>query len=185
MSAATSNASITVIQLSGESMQFTNAMDLFLQKLPPKARVAHSLPELTNNLLSVAFLCDAGCEVFFHTTGCEVTHNGAVILRGWREPHHCLWRVHIIEDSWTTNHRIPNNNDSNALTAVAHSLYNCNNAQQLVQFYHNCRLSPVKSTLITAISRGYLQGFPGLTAQRTLRHITINNATEKGHMDQT
>jgi hypothetical protein len=42
--------------------------------------MAHSLTGLTNNLLSVAVLCDAGCEVFFNATGCEVTLNGLVIL---------------------------------------------------------------------------------------------------------
>jgi hypothetical protein len=35
-----------------------------------------------------------------------------------------------------------------------------------------------------AINRGYPKGSPGLTAQ-CARHITINNAIEKGHMDQT
>jgi hypothetical protein len=68
--------------------------------------MAHSLPGLTNNLLSVAVLCDAGCEVFFHATGCEVTLNGLVILQGWRDAHHRLWRVRIVNDIWTTNHRI-------------------------------------------------------------------------------
>jgi hypothetical protein len=36
-----------------------------------------------------------------------------------------------------------------------------------------------------AINRGYLKGLPGLTAQRARCHITINNASEKGHMDET
>jgi hypothetical protein len=44
---------------------------------------------------------------------------------------------------------------------------------------------PVVSTLTNAINKGYLKGFPGLTAQRVCGHIQINNATKKGHMDQT
>jgi hypothetical protein len=43
----------------------------------------------------------------------------------------------------------------------------------------------VLSTLINAINKGYLKGFPGLTAQQACHHITINDATVKGHMDQT
>jgi hypothetical protein len=79
------NLSISMIQLSSTSMR-THAMDLLLQKLPPDRPVAHHLPGLVNNLLSVAVLCDAGCEVYFHTTGCEVSLNGKIILRGWRKP---------------------------------------------------------------------------------------------------
>ncbi len=52
-------------------------------------------------------------------------------------------------------------------------------------FYHAYLFSLVKSTLITVINRSYLKGFPGLTTQRACRHITIKDATEKGHMDQT
>jgi hypothetical protein len=96
-----------------------------------------------------------------------------------------LWHVHIVNDSWMTNHCIPNYDDSDMPTAVANSLYNCNNTEQLVRFYYASLFSPVKSTLITAINRGYLKGFPGLTAQCAHHHITINNATDKEHMDQT
>jgi hypothetical protein len=52
-------------------------------------------------------------------------------------------------------------------------------------FYHTCLFSPVLSTSINAINKGYLKGFPGLTAQRARRHIIINDATIKSHMDQT
>ena len=79
-SQTTSKASITVVQPSGERMRSTHTVDLLLGSLPHDAKMAHSLTGLTNNLLSVAVLCDAGCEVFFNATGCEVTLNGLVIL---------------------------------------------------------------------------------------------------------
>jgi hypothetical protein len=60
-SPATSQESITVIQPGGDKMRTTHAVNLLLSKLPPNARMAHSLPGLTNNLLSVAVLCNAGC----------------------------------------------------------------------------------------------------------------------------
>jgi hypothetical protein len=63
-------------------MTLTNTVDLLLQALPPKARLAHRLPGLTNNLLLVAALYNAGCEVFFHRHGCEVTLEGTTIIRG-------------------------------------------------------------------------------------------------------
>jgi hypothetical protein len=80
------NLGISVIQPGGTSMRTTHAMDLLLQKLPPDAHMAHRLPGLVNNLFSVAVLCNARCKVYFHSTGCEVTLNGEIILRGWRDP---------------------------------------------------------------------------------------------------
>jgi hypothetical protein len=75
-----------MIQPGGTSMCTTHAMDLLLQKLPPNARMAHCLPGLINTLLSVTVLCNAGCKVYFHSTGYEVTLNGEVIFRGLRDP---------------------------------------------------------------------------------------------------
>jgi hypothetical protein len=61
-------------------MMTTHAVNLLLSKLPPEARLAHQLPGLINNLFSVAILCNTGCKVFFHKTGCKVTLNGETIL---------------------------------------------------------------------------------------------------------
>ena len=80
------NLGIRVIQPGGTSMRTTHAMGLLLQKLPPNAHMAHHLPGLLNNLLSVTVLCNTGCEVYFHSTGCEVILKGEIILQGWRDP---------------------------------------------------------------------------------------------------
>ena len=61
---------ITVLQLSDTKMTSTHAVNLLLMKLPNAAQLAHRLPSLVNNLLSVAVLCDAGCKVFFYKHGC-------------------------------------------------------------------------------------------------------------------
>jgi hypothetical protein len=84
-----------------------------------------------------------------------------------------------------TNHCIVDNEEPTPAIAVAHSLYDCDNTHQLMRFYHACLFSPVLSTLINVIDNGYLKGFPGPTAEKACRHITINNAKAKGHMDQT
>ena len=165
-------------------MQMTHAVDLLLRKLPPEARMEHSLPGLTNNLLLVPVLCDAGCEVFFHSTGCEVTLKGKVILQGWRDPHHRLWRVRIIDDGWTTNLKVHDDAPDTMSDNIANSLYDCNNTQQLTRFHHACLFSPVKSTLVDAINKGYLKGFPGLTTKQVNQHNIIDDATTKGHLDQ-
>jgi hypothetical protein len=145
--------------------------------------MAHSHPGLTNNQLSVPVLCNAGCEVFFNAAGCEVTLNSEIILRGWCNPRHRLWRVRIVDDGWTTNLKVKDNDFITPTSNTAHSLYDCDNTQQLIRFYHACLFSPVKSTLIKAINRGYFKGFPCLTSKRVNQHITINDATKNGHID--
>jgi hypothetical protein len=89
-------------------MRTTHAVNLLLIKLPPEARLAHQLPGLVNYPLSIAVLCDAGCKVFFHKTGCKVNLDGETILQGWRDPKICLWCVMIVNDGWTTRLTICN-----------------------------------------------------------------------------
>jgi hypothetical protein len=161
------NLGISVIQPGGTSMRTTHAMGLLLQKLPPNARMAHCLPELVHNLLSVAVLCYAGCKVYFHSTGCEVTLNGEIILRGWRDPNNRLWQVKIINDGRITDLKIRDNDTSNITPAIspvveANSLYEWENTYQLTNFYHVTLNYPVVSTLVKAINKGYLKGFAGL-----------------------
>jgi hypothetical protein len=84
-----------------------------------------------------------------------------------------------------TDSKIDDSVTSPQTTAIAHSPYDCNNTQQLTHFYHACLFLPVVSTLTNAINKDYLKGFLGLTALCICRHVQINNATKKGHMDQT
>jgi hypothetical protein len=150
------NVQITVLQPSGAKMTSTHAVNLLLNKLPADARLAHRLPGLVNNLLSVAVLCDAGCEVFFHKHGCEVTHTGETILRGWRDPKNRLWRVKLVDDGWTTKLTICDDatrppipltttptgiamaTPTTVKEAQANSLYECSNKYQLIHYYYAC-----------------------------------------------
>ncbi len=75
------------MQPKGDRLYTTENLLLLLNKLPLTAREAHRAPGITNNLISAATLADAGCEIFFHKTGCEVSLNGENILRGWRDPY--------------------------------------------------------------------------------------------------
>ena len=43
-------------------MKTTETLDLLLDKLPLTARTAHRCPGITNNLLAVSTLCNAGCR---------------------------------------------------------------------------------------------------------------------------
>jgi hypothetical protein len=179
-------------------------VNLLLKKLPAEARLAHQLPGLVNNLLLVAVLCDAGCGVFFHKHGCEVTHNGETILRGWRDPKNRLWHVKLVDDGWNTKLTIcddatrlpipltttptgivmPAPTTNRVPEAQANSLYECSNTHQLIHYYYACLNYPVPSSLLQAINRRYFRGWQGLTAQRVQHHITGSPKSAMGHLDQ-
>ena len=54
---------------------------------------------------------------------------------------------------------------------------------QIVAFAHAALFSPALSTLETAIQRGYLTNFPGLTARALRKHPPQSYAMIKGHLD--
>ena len=75
----------------------TKTMKLLLAKLPKSAREAHRAPGIINNLLSISVLCDAGCEVFFHSTSCEISFNGEIIVRWWCDMKTNMWRISLLD----------------------------------------------------------------------------------------
>jgi hypothetical protein len=132
---------ITVIQPGSDRTTTTHAVDLLLWNLPPEVHLGHRLPGLVNNLLFVAALVDAGCKVFFHCTGCEVTFNGAIILQGWRDPKNRLWWVKIVDDGWAANYKVAIPQQENPTielttppTAHAYSLCECSTTHKLKHF---------------------------------------------------
>jgi hypothetical protein len=177
----------SVMQPKGDRLFTTETLLLLLNKLPLEAREAHRAPGITNNLISAATLADAGCEIFFHKTGCEVSLNGEIILRGWRDPETRLWRVSLLPEGG--NHIIPT--DQNIIQAMlaptpfeVNSIYKCENTGQLINFYYATMGYPVISTWIKAIDKGYFRGWRGLTSDRVQRFIKPNEHCEQGHMDQ-
>eukprot|EP00957_Ditylum_brightwellii_P061729 4684011-Ditylum_brightwellii.AAC.1 len=60
---------------------------------------------------------------------------------------------------------------------LANSVYDCNMQKELIQFYYATMLSLVKKTLLEAVRRGYLQGWPGLTQAAIRKQIDIEDAT--------
>jgi hypothetical protein len=167
--AITTDVKTTIIQPSEANMTSTNTVDLLLQALPPQTRLAHRLPGLINNLLSVAVLCDAGCKVFFHRHGCEVTLEGTTIIRGWRDPQNRLWCVKILDDGWTTNITLCDEAKRPAIalstpptafaptTTHTDSLYECSKTNHLINFYYTCFNYPTVSSLTKAINCGYMK----------------------------
>jgi len=125
-----------IIQPNGARMTTTKNLEFLLTKLPKSARQAHRLPGIVNNLLSVAEFCDAGCDVEFHHTGCNVLYNGKIVMRGWRDPTNKLWRVPLVDieqEATPTSQYIILDNDPPAFLQ-ANSLYECNTTEDLIKF---------------------------------------------------
>ena len=167
-------------------MSTQKTIELLLPKWPKKARKGYTVPNITNNLVSVAELCDADCTVYFHQHGVDITYEGEIIGRGWRDRPTKLWRISLTSEGgdritpttdWT--------NDSDGIFHMqANSIYKCENKEQLIQYYHASLCSHPKTVLIAAADAGYLRGCPGLTATGIRKYIGVEYATEMGHMKQ-
>ena len=69
----------------GGTMMTTETLTLLLNKLPQEARKAYRVPTIAHNLIAVAALCDAGCDVHFYKHSVHIEYNGEVLYRGWRD----------------------------------------------------------------------------------------------------
>ena len=167
-------------------MQTQKTIELLLPKLPTNARKGYTVPNITNNLVSVAELCDAGCTVFFHKHGVDISYEGEIIGRGWRDRPSRLWRISLTSEG---GDRItPETNwedESDGIYQMqVNSIYECENKEQLIKYYHASLCSHPKTSLIAAADAGYLRGCPGLDAASIRKHIGVEYATEMGHMKQ-
>ena len=69
-----------------------------------------------------------------------------------------------------------------AIKYQANSIYECENKQQLIKYYHASLGSHTKITLIESANLGYLKVCPGLTAAEIKNYVAVEDATEMGHM---
>ena len=98
-----------------------------------------------------------------------------------------MWRISLLSDGG--NNIIPEDDDDFSEEVkmpdfFANAIYECDNTDQLIQFYHATMGYPVTSTWCKAIDAGYFRGWPGLTSKRVRRFIKVVEETEMGHMDQ-
>ena len=172
----------SIIVPNGEAMTTTTTAEFKWNDVSQKGKTCHKVKGLVHNLAAVSNLVDEGNEVTFRTDDAIVTRNRdkRIILRGWRDQSNRLWRVPIDDK----------NNEPSALPQIeqkyqVHSVYDCRGEKEITMFYHATLFSPVKTTLLKAVKKGYFRGWPGLNAQAIQRHIHNEEATLKGHMNQT
>ena len=112
------------------------------------------------------------------------------MLQGWRYPKNRLWRVPL--QYGNANNIIPATGpveiqevQSIVLELSMNIIYECENTTQLIKYFHATFFSPVKSTWIKAIHCGYFRGCTCITAAAVNKFSNVEEATTKGHMDQT
>jgi hypothetical protein len=136
--------------------------------LQPAARQAHIAPGLHDcSLLSIGTLCDANYKVRFNKHNMLVCDNDKCIMTGHRDATSGLWHV-----------------DPPHPVQFANAIGDPTTAE-LVAFVHATLFSPALSTIESAIGKGYLTNFPGLTLRSLRQNPPRSIATTKGHMDQT
>jgi hypothetical protein len=180
----TTQNTITVGLPNGDTLQSNDTeCALDIPQLPTDARQAHLLPGLAPHSslgVSIGKLCDAGCEATFGKNKVIVSKDKTTVLTGTSDTRTGLWKFPM---------RTPEHPKH---TPVPTTTFQCASVLQvqtgichMIKFLHAAAFSPVKSTWITAIKRGYFTTWPGLTTAAVNKQHPQTTATVKGHLDQT
>ena len=126
-----------------------NNVHLKMGTLPTAATAGHRLPGIHRPLFSVATAVDAGMSAHFYSTHCTFEKDGEVLVQGWRDHRSRLWECPLHFDTKEEMLAIFAQQAMQATNAhYAHtinSIYDCENAEQLIKFYHAAAFSPATS----------------------------------------
>jgi hypothetical protein len=86
---------LTINLLDGSKVKSTHTCNITIPGLPT-VLVGHVVPKLAiATLIRIRVLCDAGCEVMFTKTSCNVIYDGKIILHRNKDPSTNLWTLPI------------------------------------------------------------------------------------------
>jgi hypothetical protein len=159
----------------GKILQASHQCELWLPKLPPNARVGHIFQEFKNPLISVALLCNNGCEVNFTQAQVTVKLNAQTILEGYRELPTGLWRVKLEENITSTDNT----------TKHVNSVMPAGTIADTINFLYKACFSPSTSTFIKAIENGHFSTWPMLTSENVKKYLPKSEATAMGILTNT
>ena len=167
------------VRLPDNSIITTNTEGhLPLKNLPHSATHAHIFPDIKSaSLLSIGQLCDSNCTAIFTKNDLTILNEEQhPVLNGVRNTVDGLWDVPLKQPNPNNNHTPPNK-----LNAV---LRLDKTKSDLALFLHAAAGYPTKSTLITAIKKGYFMTWPGLTTELIQKYLPTSVPTIKGHIKQ-
>ena len=185
-----SSSPLTVKLLDGACVSSTHKCTLNLPQLPTISREGHIIPVLaSHSLMSVAKLCNSGCEVKFTKIDCQVKHLGRIVLRGRKCTRTGLWMIKLTNTANITpdisNTKQVQTTNTLIQPTTEHIINNVipTSSKPILAMYHHQTLgSPPVTTIVKAYRNNQLITFPGLDSTIILRHLPPSRATSKGHM---
>jgi hypothetical protein len=164
------------------------------KKLNKAARDLNILPDLADNsLFSVCKLADAGYTTIFHPGEEGVTVHWQddiyirvkkpAMMRGWRDDNG-LWRVPIKEGD--TRDTVKNENTDTLLiqrpppSQAFQNVYKLSSNKRVVKYLHAALGFPTKATMLNAVRKNWLVGWPGLTVESVNNFFLSPTKLRKG-----
>ena len=131
----------------------------------------HIFPDevLDTSLLSISELCNNGCIATFSKNNVHVTKDGNTVFNSEKDPSESLWHVNL-----------PACQNALAGSAILRS----DTDEAFTKFIHTSFGSPVLSTFLSAVRKGFLAAYPRLTPAMVSAHVSLTAATARGHLDQ-
>ena len=162
----------------------TETLELMLKKIPKTARKAFRVPDTPHNLIAACELTDAVCGVHMYKHSAEIKFEGETLYQGWRDKNSRLWRFSLTSKGVKRSTPPTDPEEYDPSNGMVLSVYEFENKQHLIKYYHASLGSHPKRTLIEAANAGYLKGCPGLTVAAISKYVSVEDATDMGHMKQ-
>ena len=133
----------------------TETLELMLKKLPKSARKAFRVPDITQNLIAACELVDAGCGVHLYKHSTEIEYEGETLYQGWRDKPSRLWRFSLTSKGEKRSTPPNDQEEYDPSSGMVLSVYECENKQQIIKYYHASLGYHPKQTLIEAVNPGH------------------------------
>jgi hypothetical protein len=124
----------------------THTAELPLRGLPKEARKVHIFPSLHTNLVGVTPLTQAGCEINFKNDTCTITCPGGDTIQ-CHATAQGLWALNMEELPAAT---------AEVMGTAMPTIGTACTPADIVAFHHAAMFSPAISTLLTALTKGYI-----------------------------
>ena len=152
----------------GKTIKATHQAQLDLPTLSEEAKTAYIFPNLKSGpIISLGAFCDDGCEINLTKSEIKVKKKGTTIMKGLRNTTTGMWELQLQQKEPRVNNALANATKP-----------------ELVAYYHAAMFSPVKSTWLKAIKKGWLKSWPNLTEDIVKKHFEKSIHTAYGHMHQ-
>lgn len=193
---------LRAITADGGTLISTHEGRLPLDGISREASLAHVMPGLQTNLVSLGQLCNDGLDIVLTRDDLRAYPSGTItttttsrpVIGGARNWLTGMWDILLQPASAAAISSSDGNagactNCGNAFIArvddpmaMVNNIVAARDMQQLADWYHRALFSPRKSTLLKAISKGHFRSWPGLTKQLIEKYLQPSVNTALGHM---